>query len=290
MKRILITGGAGSVGRELTHTLLEHGYGVRVFDLPVVNYGELEALANVEIVRGDITNAQTVHAAVAGVDIVLHLAALMPPASEKNRERTFAINVEGTRLLVEGIQRAGTQARLIFTSSVATYGNTTEDEPPIRLDHAQRPIDIYGESKVASEQILFSSKVPYTVLRVSAISVPALLDPPEQWPFMRNQRMEFVYRGDVIQALVASVLRSSESTNKVFHIAGGPSWRMRGHEYATAYCRVLDVPANEEAYRDAPGWCDWYDTTESQAILGYQQTPFSRFIELFQQVVEAALA
>ncbi len=64
--RILITGGAGSVGKELTQRLVELGQQVRVFDLPVCDFSALETMAGVEIVRGDIGDADTVQAAVQG--------------------------------------------------------------------------------------------------------------------------------------------------------------------------------------------------------------------------------
>ena len=102
---------------------------------------------------------------------------------------------------IGAIQAAASGAHLIITSSVATYGDTTGSMPPIRVSHAQKPVDIYGESKVAAEKAILESDVPYTILRVSGISVPALLDPPETWPFMHDQRMEFINRADVIDML-----------------------------------------------------------------------------------------
>ncbi|MGC8827915.1 MAG: NAD-dependent epimerase/dehydratase family protein, partial [Anaerolineae bacterium] len=163
MKIILITGGAGSVGKELTFKLVSQGHRVRVFDLPVCDFSDLEDKAGIEIFKGDIRDAPLVNEAVQGTDIVLHLAAILPPASERDRARTFGVNVEGTQRVTEAIQHAGGTSRIIFASSVATYGNTTASAPPIRVDHPQRPIDIYGESKVAAEQIILQAGIPYTI-------------------------------------------------------------------------------------------------------------------------------
>ncbi|MDY7039690.1 MAG: NAD(P)-dependent oxidoreductase, partial [Chloroflexota bacterium] len=229
MKRILITGGAGSVGRELSNALIENGDQVRIFDLPFMDFSVFEGHASVEIVKGDITDLETVQAAVKDMEIVVHLAALLPPNSEKNRERTFAINVGGTQNLLEAIKKEGSQSRMIFASSVATYGNTMDEEPPVRVDHHQSAVDIYGETKIESERIMIASGVPYTILRISGISIPAFLDPPEVWPFMHDQRIEFVNRADVFTALFASV-QQDKAANKIFNIAGGESWRMLGHE------------------------------------------------------------
>ena len=93
---VLITGGAGSVGRILAARLRQEGRPVRVFDLPMMNYAGLEGVDGIEVIKGDITDADTVRHAVDGVAAVIHLAAILPPASERDRAKTFAANVDGT--------------------------------------------------------------------------------------------------------------------------------------------------------------------------------------------------
>jgi UDP-glucose 4-epimerase len=288
MKRVLITGGAGSIGSELTRKLVKQGFQVRVFDLPFLDFSALEALENVEIIKGDITDRATVGAAVDGVDLVLHLAALLPLASERDREKTFTVNGDGTANLVAAIKAAGGGARLVFSSTVATYGNTTDDEPPVGVNHPQNPVDIYGESKIAAEQLILEAGIPYTILRISGVVIPALLDPPDPWPFMRDQRMEFVARADVVTALLAAV-QTEEAANKILIIAGGESWRMLGHQYVEKVFELLDVPMEEASFRQTPWWSDWYDTVEAQALLDYQHTSFPEFLEQLDQAILDAL-
>ena len=64
-------------------------------------FPDLPIKKGLRLYRGDLTNAEEVEAAIQGVDAVIHLAALMPPGSEKNRPVTFAVNVEGTTRLAE---------------------------------------------------------------------------------------------------------------------------------------------------------------------------------------------
>ncbi len=288
MKRVLITGGAGSIGSELTRKLVRQGFQVRVFDLPFLDFSALEALENIEIVRGDITDTATVQAAVNGADLVLHLAALLPLASERDRETTFAVNVGGTANLVDAIKAAGGGARLVFSSTVATYGNTMDGEPPVGVDHPQNPVDIYGESKIAAERLVLEAGIPYTILRISGVVIPALLDPPDPWPFMREQRMEFVARADVVTALLAAV-QTEEAAGRILIIAGGESWQMLGHQYVEKVFELLDVPMEEASFRQTPWWSDWYDTTEAQALLNYQHTSFPEFLEQLDQAILEAL-
>ncbi|HEX2922526.1 MAG TPA: NAD(P)-dependent oxidoreductase [Chloroflexota bacterium] len=288
MRRVLITGGAGGVGRELTAALVQKGYTVRAFDLPFVDFSALEDMDGVEIAKGDITDLDTVRAAVEGVDLVHHVAALLPPASERNREKTLAVNVQGTANIVRAIQEQEDRARLIFTSTVATYGDTTADQPPIRVNHPQRPNTIYSESKVLAEKEILDAAIPFTILRVSAIVMPALMDPPE-WPFLANQRMEFINRADVVRALIASV-EQEKAANKIFNIAGGRSWQMLGREYIEKTFPILGIRVEEAVYPEKPHYSDWYDTAEAEAVLHYQHTPFPRFLEMLEIAVAEALA
>src|SRR5947199_2610644 len=114
---ILITGGAGSVGRSLVARCRADWQTVRVFDLPVCDFTGLEGEPGIEVVRGDITQMTSVAPAVQGVSAVMHLAAILPPASERNRERTLAINIDGTINIIRAMEASARAAVLVFSSS-----------------------------------------------------------------------------------------------------------------------------------------------------------------------------
>lgn len=289
MAKVLITGGAGSLGLRLSLALCERGYQVNVFDLPQCDYQWAEGRENVRVIKGDIRDDQAVEEALAGIDTVMHLAALLPPNSERNRERTWEINVGGTQVVLEACRRQKEPPHLLFASSVSTYGDTSREEPPVRVTRSQRPLDIYGESKVAAEGLILPSALPYTILRISGIAVPAFLDPPEVWPFTAQQRIEFIAVGDLVTCLVSLVGRR-EAYGKALNIAGGPSWQVSGEEYVRRFCETMELPAEEACFSDQPGWLDWYDTAESQALLSYQGTSLDRFHQLLRSAVEEALA
>lgn len=288
MKTVLITGGAGSVGRDLAAMFLRNGDRVKVFDLPHLDYSFASGWSNTEVAKGDITDAAAIREAVRGVDAVVHLAALLPPASEKSRDRTFAVNVQGTETIVEAILREAPGARLVFSSSVSTYGDTTASAPPIRTDHPQSALDLYAESKIEGEKLIISSPVCYAILRISGIAIPAFLEPPSPWPFMPDQRMEFVNRLDVVKSLLAAA-HAPAAANKVLNIAGGPGWQMLGHQYIAKFYEVMDIPVEEATHMDTPGWFDWYDTADAQAALGYQETGFPVFLDQLAAAVAEAL-
>ncbi len=285
MGPVLVTGGAGSVGKRVVQRLCREGYTVRVFDLPNMDYTGLEEVEGIEVLRGDITQLTSVHQAVEGVSAVIHLAALLPPASEQCRELTFAVNVEGTARVAEALKRTNPNASLVFSSSVSTYGDTTGVKPPVMVDHSQQALDIYAESKIAAEGSLRESYPNAVTLRISGISVPSIQSPPEVWPFMADQRIEFIHRDDVITAL-CSAAKTEGAKGQVFNIAGGTTWRTTGQAYIKDYYDLLDVPIEEAHFQEYPGWCDWYDTEGSQRVLRYQNISYQAYLGQLRDEVE----
>ena len=286
---VLITGGAGSVGRQLVERLLESGRSVRILDLPVMDFSGLEDRANVVVIRGDITNAEVVKESVAEVDGVVHLAALLPPNSERDRDKTFTVNVVGTEAIVRAMERGDPDAVLVFPSSVSTYGDTAAETPPVSTDHPLRAIDIYAESKIAAEVSVRESALKTVVMRIAAIAVPAFLEPPKVWPFTPDQRVEMVHRDDVVDALFASV-DAPDVAGKVFNIAGGPTWRLTGRDYVEDFYEFVGASSGEAVYREDPGWMDWYDTAESQRSLGYQNRTYERYAGEMRALVASMMA
>ena len=286
---VLITGGAGSVGRQLAGMFLAEGRPVRIFDLPFMDFSGLEDEPNVEIVKGDITDKESVYEALRNVGGILHLAALLPPASERDRDKTFAVNVEGTRNIVEALKSHGSKATLVFTSSISTYGDTSKESDPIKITQPQNAIDIYAESKIAGEKVLIGSGVNFVILRIASIAVPAFLEPPEPWPFTSDQRVEMVHRDDVADAIKSSV-GTAEAVGNVFNIAGGSTWRLAGKNYVEDFFNFIGAPVEMAVYREEPGWNDWYDTVESQKILNYQNRSYDFYSGEMKAIVEEMMA
>ena len=281
---ILITGGAGSVGRQLASMFLEEGRRVRIFDLPFMDFTGLDEDPNVEVYKGDITDPKSVSKAAEGISGVLHLAAILPPNSEKDKEFTFKVNVDGTNNIVEAIKDSSPDATIVFTSSISTYGDTSAEDDPITIEQSQNAIDVYAESKIAGEKLLKESGANFVILRIASIAVPEFLEPPEPWPFTSEQRVEMIHRDDVADAIKNSV-DSKEAVGKIFNIAGGDSWRLRGKNYVEDFFQVMGAPVEMAVYRDSTGWNDWYDTTESQRILSYQNRSYSYYGDQMKEII-----
>jgi nucleoside-diphosphate-sugar epimerase len=287
---VLVTGGAGSLGRRVVARFLADGRRVRVLDLPDVDYTGLDGTSGIEVFRADIAgdNDEATSDVLEGVGAVVHLAALLPPRSEENRDKTFAVNVGGTERLAKAMRRAAPEARFVFSSSVTIYGDTSDATGPVGPARAPRPLDVYAESKAVAETRLREICRAAVVLRISGIAVPAFQEPPEPWPFTADQSIEFVHREDVVSALCAAA-EAGGAEGCVFNIAGGRTWRTTGLDYVRDYFRLLGVPEEEARFRTEPGPFGSYDTTLSQQILRYQETAYATYLEQLRTAIDAMI-
>jgi UDP-glucose-4-epimerase GalE len=149
---ILVTGGAGYIGSHAAKALHRAGYRVVVFDN--LSAGHRAAVRYGELVEGDVTDARAVREAVRrhSVSAVMHFAALLD-VGESVREpaRYYRNNVVGALSVLEAMVAEGA-SRFVFSSTCATYGEPVE--VPIGESHPQRPINSYGETKLAVERAL----------------------------------------------------------------------------------------------------------------------------------------
>jgi nucleoside-diphosphate-sugar epimerase len=148
----LVTGGAGFIGSNLVEELVRRGERVRVLD--DFSTGKREHLSafleRVELVEGDLRDLPTVRKAVAGVDYILHQAAL--PSVQRSVDdplTTHAVNTTGTLNLLIAAREVGVK-RVVYAASSSAYG----DSPtlPKREDMLSRPKSPYAVSKLTGEQ------------------------------------------------------------------------------------------------------------------------------------------
>lgn len=151
MSTYLVTGGAGFIGSHIVDALLAEGHQVRVLD----NFatGKRKNLAHVadriELTESDIREPAAVGKAVAGVDYVLHQAALPSvPRSIKDPVTTHDVNATGTLNVLIAARDAGVK-RVVYAASSSAYGDTPE--LPKRETMPPRPRSPYAVSKLAGE-------------------------------------------------------------------------------------------------------------------------------------------
>jgi len=157
MAHYLVTGGAGFIGSNLAHALVERGEQVRILDNFATgreeNIAELVEKKKVELVRASITDADAVARAMRGIDYVLHQAAI--PSVPRSIEDPLGgddTNVHGTVMLLDGARKAGVK-RLVFAASSSAYGEKTPGQPKVETMQPA-PLSPYAAAKLAGEYYL----------------------------------------------------------------------------------------------------------------------------------------
>lgn len=170
VRRALVTGSAGFLGRSLVAYLRAQGVFVRTFDARPGPPGD-------EDVVGDLRNADAVAQACVGVDTVFHTAALIDWSLNRG-ELLEAVNVTGTENVLAGCKRAGV-ARLVFTSTVDVVFDGTpidggDEDTPVAACH----LDDYGRTKSIAEAVVLAAHS--RSLATCALRVATLWGPGEQ--------------------------------------------------------------------------------------------------------------
>lgn len=186
MARVLVTGGTGTLGRELVPRLAAAGHTVRVMSR---RPGESNALGDVEWAQADLLSGAGLDQAVAGADAILHAAS--SPMTD-----TRAVDVEGTRQLLERARAAGV-GNLYYVSIVG-------------IDKFKYP---YYEAKLAAEEVVAGGGMPWTILR--ATQFHPLLDTFLSTLFRRGpflllpgaMQFQLIDPGEVADHIVASLAK-----------------------------------------------------------------------------------
>lgn len=159
--KVLVTGGAGYIGSVLVRQLLHKGYKVRVIDS--LKFGG-EALydvvqhPNFEFIQGDVRETADIEKAIAGVDAIAHLAAIVgDPACKKFSEEAQETNWTASVNLFEAAEKAGVQ-RFVFASTCSNYGKMPDPESYVTEDSQLNPVSLYAELKVKFERYILEER------------------------------------------------------------------------------------------------------------------------------------
>ena len=161
MSRTLVTGGSGYVGMKVVEEMQAAGREVRVLD--VILHGQEDLAAEqrqrgVDVVVADIRDDDARRAALAEVDEVVHLAAIVgDPACGLDPEHSNDVNVNATRKLLADALGAGVE-KLVFASTCSNYGRMEDPTVPITEDGVLAPVSLYAEQKVGMEQAILSDE------------------------------------------------------------------------------------------------------------------------------------
>jgi UDP-glucose 4-epimerase len=151
MTKVLVTGGAGFIGSNLSRLLLDKGREVIIYDNVSSGYRQnLDSLGDAHFIEGDVRDADLLYSAMAGIDTVFHLAASVGNVrSIQHPIEDSEVNVLGTLNVLEAARKNGVR-KIVYSSSAGIFGELKH--LPIREDHPVEPDSPYGASKLAAEK------------------------------------------------------------------------------------------------------------------------------------------
>ena len=310
--RILVTGGAGLIGSTTIDLLLRNHAPERIVILDNMVRG---TTANIEraledprvtFQQGDIEDPQTVRRATAGMDAVIHMAALRITACAAEPRAALQTMCDGAFNVVQAAQQAGVR-KIVAASSASIYGMA--DSFPTREDHHPYNNNTwYGASKVMLEGLLRSYHamhgLPYVALRYFNVYGPRMdlhgkyTEVLIRWmdriasgqpPLILGngkQTMDFVYIDDIARANVLAL--ASDCEDEVFNVASGTETSL--NDLAAALLKVMGSDLQpeygpERSVNAVPRRLA--DISKAQAMLGFKagiglETGLARLVDWWQ--------
>ena len=290
MSSYLVTGGAGFIGSHLTEELIRRGEQVRVVDSLITGHRKnLEHLSGIDFIEGDLAELPVARRAVAGVDYVLHQAAIPSvPRSVEDPITSNRANIDSTLNVLVAARDAGVK-RIVYAGSSSAYGNTPtlpkqEDMPP-------HPLSPYALQKLVGEQYmrLFTTlygletvtiryfnvfgprqdpSSPYS--GVISVFAKALLE--NRAPTIHGdgeQTRDFTYVANVVDGVLRAV-QAPDASGQVVNVATGSSISLKR---LFASMRELIGSSVDVAYgppRNGDVKDSLADITRARTLLGYE--------------------
>jgi nucleoside-diphosphate-sugar epimerase len=260
--KILVTGATGKVGSRLTKRLAQRGDYVRALVRDPAR-AAFHREDRVEVAIGDLLDADSLAAAVRGVDAVVHCAAFFRGATP---EQAHAVNDLGSQHLARAA-RAASVKRFIFTSTGLVYGSNggrlaREDDPCA-------PTPAYPVSKLAAERFLLAIEgLDVRVLRLPFVYGDGDPHIEEAIPMMRGfppaQRMSIAHHADVAQA-VGRLLDAPSPAHRIYNVVDDEA-----PTFATLFASVLAPPPDGSNTEHARAFDALMDGSRIREDLGFK--------------------
>ena len=208
--KALVTGATGFVGSHLAEALRRRGDEVTALARSLKKAEALRPLA-VRVVQGDLDDKAALAQAVDGQDVIYHVAGAIAARSEDD---FMASNREGTRNVVAAAVAAG-GPRFVLVSSMAAGGPSPRGRP-LKGDEPPLPVTRYGRSKLAAEEVVRASGLPWTIVRPPMVYGPRDREVLKVFRIARlgiapvfgdgTQELSAVHGADLADALIAAAI------------------------------------------------------------------------------------
>lgn len=274
---ILVTGAFGQLGSKIVERLIDSNHSIYCFDIKNrrTKKAARKYKKRVKVFWGDIRNKNDVRKAVANQDLIIHLAFHLPPITRMNESAARAINIDGTKTLLDIANQQTNKPKFLFASSVVIYGDVRNKKQPINPDEEPQPVDYYAKHKAECMNLITNSGLDYSIFVLGVVPpITNLAHDPKIFEIPLDTNVELLHEDDAAQAFVNAV-SNEQIWNQVLHIAGGPSCRLQYREFIQRTMRVMGIGSlPEKAFGGASYHCCFLSSEKSQAILDYQRHSF----------------
>jgi nucleoside-diphosphate-sugar epimerase len=290
--KILVTGAFGNVGESTLEYLVQNkNYEITAFDLR--NWANWRVSRRfrkkITILWGDLRNRQKIFRAVKGQDLVMHIGAVIPPKANRNKEYTQEVNFGGTKNIVDAITDQSNRPKLIYTSSVAIYGDVRNNDSPLISETDPpnvSPGDFYGEAKLKAEKYVRNADIDWVVFRLSYIPNSKKIKlTPLMFRMPLDTPIEITHTKDCGKALVNAIERE-DIWGKIYNLGGGKECQIYYREFLDKMLPLMGVKRlPDEAFGNEPFHCCFYDTKALNEKLQFQKHTLE---DLFQEMANNA--
>jgi nucleoside-diphosphate-sugar epimerase len=285
---VLVTGGFGLVGSATVRQLAADGRRVVATDLDTPANRKAAAMlpSGVEERWADLTDPEQVQRLVSDLSpqVIIHLAAVIPPPIYRNAKLARRVNVDATATLVRIAEAQPTPPRWVQASSNAVFGarNPHRFTKPLTADDPMKASDLYSAHKIEAEQIVRGSSLQWVVLRLGGVmSVdPTAMPLTADGPFIESalptdNHVHMVDVRDVAWAFAAAT--TADVVGEILLIAGDDSHKIKYGDVGTALAATRGLknvlPKGRAGNPDNDDdWfvTEWMDTTRAQEALQFQ--------------------
>ncbi len=292
MKKILITGAAGSVGFE-TLNQFQHkpSYSIIAFDksFSKKQKKQLNNNTRIQLIEGDILDKKALSEITIGLNCVIHLAAVIPPKADHHPDLAERVNINGTQNIIEVIKKNSPNAFLIFSSSISIYGDRLMN-PYIRVGDPLTPSegDEYAKTKIKAEQLVKESDIDNTIFRFGAIMNPekTKMD-PLFFHMPLNTSLEIATTNDTARALINAIEQRENLQSKTFNLGGGESCRIIYRDFIDRAMKIQGFRNSEfpkSAFATKNFHCGFYeDGHQLENILHFRKETIDDFFLLLKK-------
>ncbi len=289
--KVVVTGAFGNLGTMVVRELAERGHRLVACDVdsPRNRRAARSLGPRVQVALGDV-RALELREVAPDLDAVAHLAALLPPATDRAPALAREVNVDATLRLVTWIEAHRSKAAFVFPSSLTVYGPPTDWRRLHGPGDATIATDEYTRGKLEVEARLRASSCSWSIVRVG-VSVDARTLSADLVTLRRlrsvhpDHPLHWIHPRDVASAIAAAIERR-EARRRVLCLGGDASTRVTHHAFLSTAAAALGLPLPRSLLGRASYPTCWLDTSESDRLLG----PATRSFSVYRDELTARLA